>query len=184
VRKINVNIIVMENNIHNELEYLMSADMYQKYMATQEKEIKVNFTNDKKFYRRRIIQLTKDLFKENEMPQGVKNNFNNYIKHCIMYLKIVDKTDILQKQYGSIEGRDLSKREDISMCELDSEFLKSGLNPPVATLDNYVIKTNTDAPHPPPQKKIVNLKTPELKNKGIKGKGGKNRKKKKKDINK
>ena len=38
----------MENNIHNELEYLMSADMYQKYMATQEKEIKVNLTNDKK----------------------------------------------------------------------------------------------------------------------------------------
>ena len=174
----------MENNIHNELEYLMSADMYQKYMATQEKEFKIDFTNDKKFYRRRIVQLTKDLFKDNELPQSVKNNFNNYIKHCIMYLKVVDKTDILQTQYGNIEERDLSKGRDISMCELDSDFLKSGLNPQVVTLDNYVIKTNTDAPRPPPQKKIVNLKTPELKNKGVKSKRGKNGKNLKKDINK
>ena len=172
----------MENNIYNELEYLMNADMYQKYMATQETEIKVNFTNDKKFYRRRIIQLTKDLFKENDLPQSVKTNFNNYIKHCIMYFKLLDKTEILQKQYGNMEGLDLSKKEDISMNELDSEFLKSGLKPPVATLDNYVVKTNTEAPRPPPQKKIVNLKTPELKNKGVRG--SKKGKKKKKDINK
>ena len=172
----------MENNIHNELEYLMNADMYQRYMATQEKEIKVNFINDKKFYRRRILQLTKDLFKENNLPQSVKNNFNNYIKHCIMYFKLLDKTEILQKEYINVEGVDLSQKEDISMCELDNEFLKSGLNPPVATLDNYVIKNNTEAPRPPPQKKVVNLKTPELKNKGVRS--GKKGKKKKKDINK
>ena len=174
-----MNIIIMDNNIHNELEYLMSDDMYKKYMATQETGFKVDFINDKKFYRKRVVQLTKDLFKDNDLPKSVKNNFNNYIKHCVMYLKIVDKTDILQRQYVNIEERDLSKGEDISIYELDSEFLKSGLNPPVTTLDDYVIKTNTDAPRPPPQKKIVNLKTPELKNKGVK-----NRKKKKKDINK
>ena len=172
----------MENNIHNELEYLMNADMYQRYMATQEKEIKVNFINDKKFYRRRILQLTKDLFKENNLPQSVKNNFNNYIKHCIMYFKLLDKTEILQKEYINVEGVDLSQKEDISMCELDNEFLKSGLNPPIPTLDNYVIKNNTEAPRPPPQKKVVNLKTPELKNKGVRS--GKKGKKKKKDINK
>ena len=178
-----MNIIEMGNNIHNELEYLMNSDMYQKYMATQEKDIRINFTKDQKFYKKRIIQLTKDLFKETDTPHSVKTNFNTYIKDCILYFKLVDKTDILQGDYGTIEGRDLTKQEDISMSQLDSDFLKSGLTPPTATLDNYVIKTNIEEPRAPPQKKVVNLRAPELKRKGVNPKVGKKRKKKKKDIN-
>jgi len=176
----------MENNIHNELEFLMSADMYQKYMSVHENEITINLENDKKFYKKRIVQLTKDLFKETDSPQSVKSNFNTYIKQCIMYFKIVDKTDILQGHYVNIEESNLTKGDDISICELNNEFLKSGLNPPTATLDNYVIKTNIEHPRPPPQKKVVNLKAPELKIKGVKNKVGKKvkkEKKKKKDIN-
>ena len=177
----------MENNIHSELEFLMSADMYQKYMSVHENEITINLENDKKFYKKRIIQLTKDLFKETGSPQSVKSNFNTYIKQCIMYFKIVDKTDILQRHYVNIEECDLTKKDDdISMCELNNKFLKSGLNPPTATLDNYVIKTNIEDPIQPPQKKVVNLKAPELKIKGLRNRVGKKQrkgKKEKKDIN-
>ena len=42
VKKININIIVMENNIYNELEFLMNPELYQKYMDSKEKDISNN----------------------------------------------------------------------------------------------------------------------------------------------
>lgn len=171
----------MENNIYNELEFLMNPELYQKYMDSKEKDISNNFIQDKRFYKKRIIQLTKDMFKdERDLPESLKQCFKSYLKNCILYLKVEDKTEIIQTEYNNLKKKQNVVTKDLDTTSLvnqaDSTFLSKNIKDDTKTLDNYVIKKPLKKPSPkPPQKKIVNLKTPELKRKGLK-------KKKKKDI--
>ena len=58
-----------------------------------------NLINDKKFYKKRILDLTKKLFRNEVEDTQLANCFNSYIKSCIIYLKFLDKKDIIQKKY-------------------------------------------------------------------------------------
>ena len=54
----------INNNVISELEYLMNPCMYEKWM--KKNSIKLNSTDlkkDIKFYKKRIIQLTKNMMK-------------------------------------------------------------------------------------------------------------------------
>ena len=70
------------NNVFNELEYLSNRSLYEKYITQQKILNDQEFKNDKKFYRKRIIQLTKDLYsndieKYNNIPLNeIKKIFN------------------------------------------------------------------------------------------------------------
>lgn len=170
----------MENNIYNELQFLMNPELYQKYMDSKEKDISTNLTEDKKFYKKRIIQLTKDMFKDDKvLPESLRQCFKSYLKNCIMYLKLEDKTEIIQTEYNNLKKKNTEPKDldaPALVNQVDSTFLSKNIKDDTKTLDNYVIKKPLKKPSPkPPQKKIVNLKTPELKIKGLK-------KKKKKDI--
>ena len=163
------------SDIQSELEFLMNCELYEKYKHKQETEDTSLFINDKRFYKKRIIQLTKDLFKPNKHSESINLLYNNYIKTCIDHFKMKDKMDIIQTEYSN-EPDNKPKAEtetDISLGQIDNEFLKSVLNKPSSSnLDDYVIKTINEPPPPPhlPKKKIVNLTNPELMNKGVKKK--------------
>ena len=170
------------SNIQAELEYLMNSDLYAKYKEKHKVEEECLFETDKIFYKKRIIQLTKDLFKEEQHPESVNHFFKNYVKNCIRYFKMVDKRDILQVEYDGVNEKSSNSQYDISMSEVNNEFLKSGHFKTKTTLDNYVVKkvSKPKKEKSPPIKKIVNLKNPELMSKGVKKKQKK--KKKKKEI--
>jgi hypothetical protein len=83
------------------LNCLMNKKQYEKYVATQvSKSVQ---EEEKKFYRKRIYCLTKELLLTKEEPMNllpdVKYAFDNYIKSCIHYFKVLDSHDILQQEY-------------------------------------------------------------------------------------
>lgn len=140
---------------------------------------------DKKFYRKRIFDLTKSLLINKDIPSDlfpdVKYSFDNYVKTCIQYFKAIDNNDIIQNEYkdlenvGEILDEYLENEMDVSELNIDSKekadklMMRSiELKP---TLNNFVqkIKIKTEEIILPKQKEI-NLKDPSLKTKGIKKK--------------
>ena len=74
------------------LDCLMNKEQYAKYVA--QKISKKVSNRDKKFYRKRIVNVTKELLLPdsslNILPD-VKYAFDNYVKSCVHYFKLIDK---------------------------------------------------------------------------------------------
>ena len=109
------------NNVFNELEYLSNPYLYEKYINQKNIQNDEIFEKNKKFYKKRVIQLTKDLY-NNELDNyqvplvELKKNFNKYIKECIDILRILDKNDILQDEYKNLR---IEKKEKL---DIDSSY--------------------------------------------------------------
>ena len=172
------------NNIMDELEYLMNPCMYEKWMKKNEKKIKVSdLKSDVKFYKKRIIQLTKDMMKGQHITNSVNKAHNEYMKSCVAYLRFLDTKDILQEEY-----KDIPEQPDISDDDIEGDPNNSLINPSYLhkqnKIEDYIdVKKISNVPKNDtylPEKKDLKLKDPELKKKGVKKKKGK---KKKKNIN-
>lgn len=170
------------------LECLMNKDTYKKYVATKKKSV-VN-KKDQKFYRRRILSLTKELLYPEEAVEktttptttstttpdpNIVGLFQIYSKACIEYFKTLDKNDIIQEDYSSLTSRETAEMsaEDIkTQAEIDQLFMRSIHVKEPTTLDKFV-KRSTNAPKEDPilpKQKDINLRDPALKNKGIRKK--------------
>lgn len=83
------------------LECLMNKDTYNKLMAHKTLVTKKN--QDKEFYHNRILHLFEQLM-TNTQPEGMMQDvtyaFENYVKTCIRYFKIIDESDIIQQDYN------------------------------------------------------------------------------------
>jgi hypothetical protein len=139
---------------------------------------------DKRFYRKRIYSLFKEII-SGKPPQDlfldVKSTYETFVTTAINYFKAIDRSDIIQSEYGeSVSVEDLSNNTiDGSMnCSINdatdyNEGLLSSLrsvkmNTP--TLDKYVTKIRTKKKEELilPQQKDINLQNPEFKSKGVK----------------
>jgi hypothetical protein len=106
-----------EDLIHQiTLDCLVNKDVYIKM---QHKPIinKVS-KKDKKFYRKRILNLTRELLlkKEteyNEINPDIKNGFDVFVKTCIQYFKVIDKNDIIQEDYTIFDEEEIDIKKDI-----------------------------------------------------------------------
>ena len=166
------------------LDCLINKEIFDKHKSI-EKNMKLN-KKDKKFYRKRILNLTRELLlsdKENEnkniIPPDLLYAFNNYVKTCINNFKTIDKNDIIQEEYKAIDlsNNDSYLEFDFELKELQDKtvednklFMRS-----IKTknyLDDFVkykyIKKEEDIILP--KMKDINLKEPNLRNKGIKKK--------------
>ena len=166
------------------LECLMNKDTYKKYVATKKKSV-VN-KKDQKFYRRRILSLTKELLYPEEAAEkpanattmndpNVMGLFQIYSKACIEYFKTLDKNDIIQEDYSTLTttGTHEMSPEDIkTQAEIDQQFMRSIRVKEAATLDKFVKRSTTAPKEAPilPKQKDINLRDPALKNKGIRKK--------------
>jgi len=165
-----------ENFIHQiTLDYLINKENYKKSLeGTRSKNAN---RKDKKFYRKRILNLTRDLliFKENEEPlfPDVKFAFEVYVKTCIEYFKTLDECDIIQEDYNELEELEAllgTNSSDIlenstSVKDADNLLMRSIK---VSPLDKFVKRTILKKEEPIiPLQKEINLNEPYLKNKGI-----------------
>jgi len=171
------------------LECLMNKDTYKKYVATKKKSV-VN-KKDQKFYRRRILSLTKELLYPEEATTPEKSTtstpattindpniiglFQIYSKACIEYFKSLDKNDIIQEDYSTLTttGTGEMSPEDIkTQSEIDQQFMRSIHVKEATTLDKFVKRSTTAPKEDPilPKQKDINLRDPALKNKGIRKK--------------
>jgi hypothetical protein len=152
-------------NHATELEFLMNPVLYQKYA----KKADPISAADAKFYRRRVLQLTRNMFKENKYPPSLRGAFEEYIKLTISYLKTEDTKDIIQEEYDHLEME----------SELDTDIpdpltiegsAKQIFNTPVRSIKDFVTITRTTETRSVPEKKSIELSDPKLKMKGVKKK--------------
>ena len=110
--------------IHNiDLEYLINPDQHKK-MAEKYEENLIN-EDEKKFYRKRMLQLTRDLIAGDIQNSNLESAFNSYMQESIKYFKFMDKKDIIQGEYkelnDEIKKRKERKMEKIRQQELDNK---------------------------------------------------------------
>lgn len=172
----------MSDQLINEitLECLMNKDQYAKYINYKLPIIQESNKKDKKFYRRRIQQLTKQLL-SNELPPvlsaDVKYTFETYIKNCVEFFKALDKTDIIQEDHHvdpadtTITALELATNDSPPLnMEAANKLMMRSVQVDY-TLDKFVkykkIQFNKEPPPPLPKQKDINLRDPLLKHKGI-----------------
>jgi hypothetical protein len=160
------------------LDYLVNKDYIAKMNSmteNQNQELKIK--KDKRFYRKRVFNLTKELL-SGEEPQDIfpdiKQAFDNYMRHCISYFKAIDCSDIMQEEYNE---------SDLLPDELlpdDKLPLKNNMNKLIMrskpnNLDNFIMRVVKNEPKIViPQQKVMNLRDPSLKIKGVLEKKKKN----------
>ena len=162
------------------LEYLMNREQYSRY---QQKRKEIN-KKDRKFYKRRIYDLTRQLL-NNEKPEilmpDVATAFDHYAGVCIEYFKVLDRTDILQEGYRDCDLGNLVINQDNHPHSEQPQYQPQDQNQWLMR-QTKVVKTPTlydnfikRKPKPVtqmfiPQEKEIDLKAPDLKNKGIRKK--------------
>jgi hypothetical protein len=122
--------------------------------------------------------LNNEPISENIFPD-VTNGFQNYIKACVDYFKTLDKTDILQEDYQSIQdslNRDINNEinvDYVSNTEQANQMIMRSIKiQEPNSLEKLVKRTQTKRVKQMilPREKDINLKDPILKNKGIREK--------------
>ena len=163
------------------IDYLINKGIYKNHL--DKVKMKNASKKDKKFYRKRILNLTKDflLFNEKEdILPDVKNAFEIYVKTCVEYFKMLDKTDIIQEDYGDLEESEKEKELDNlfnnEKINVENTHNSSSLNDNLMMrsiqikypLDKFVKRNKFKKEEEVlPIQKEINLQEPYLKNKGI-----------------
>ena len=128
---------------------------------------------DVKFYRRRIVAMTKELFRQGTSCKSLQLAFDCYVNSAVAHLKMLDTKDILQKEYQGLEASQPSaicpQEASLKLEEANSRIMKA--QQIGGTLDSFVTSTKTvESEEVPPKLKTINLHDPQLKTKGVKRK--------------
>lgn len=86
------------------MDTMINVAAYSKYMARKETDTKIRSTetkSERRFYKKRILELTKQLIKNpaHTSDSTVINTCNAYINACIVHFKFVDLSDTLQMEH-------------------------------------------------------------------------------------
>jgi hypothetical protein len=142
--------------------------------------------DDRSFYRKRIVSITKDMLKGEYVCANLEKIHNDYIKSLIHHFKTTDEFEILQSEYTISQSKtnvDVSgQTHDLSMQLHDlsgqvqqqqqiNAVMMKHTNKRVS-LDNFVMKKAIHIKQliPAPKRKEINVNTPAHKVKGIKPK--------------
>jgi hypothetical protein len=165
------------------LDCLLNKQMYNSQIRS--KKTKQINKEERKFYRKRIFNLFKEIINGNipeDLSPDVKYAYDNFMNTTINYFKTIDNNDIIQSEYKDIIlSQDSSSNSFIdSSTNLHAYNLKPenlevdllltrSIKLEVPTLDKYVTKTRTKKKEEIifPKQKEINLNDPQLKNKGI-----------------
>ena len=159
------------NNITNlaTLTFLTNP-LYSKEISKTEKECAQTNKIDRKFYRKRLNTLHKQLLHGDTIDKDIKRAHDEFIRISIGFLKMTDKKDILQTEYDGNEINSILPSTSFNLNTTNSQMMNC--KEQKCTLDNFVTSkiVNITPPPPPPQKKKINLKDEKLRKKGIKKK--------------
>ena len=158
------------------LEYLMNPTLYDKYVKTpaiiaNNKEQ----TENLRFYKKRILNLTKQMLKGEVIDNTLHECFIEYTNTMITYLQFIDKRDIIQEDYHNVKStkpQNIKTTGDISSA---NNMLIKKTTANTRTLDKFVNITSTKTEKRiVPTKKSINIKDPYLRDKGVPPKKKKN----------
>ena len=156
------------------LDCLLNKEQYSKYLKATLQKTAESSKKDRKFYKRRILQMTKDMLLSDDISASSDMiiAFDNFSRTCISYFKMVDRTDILQTDYPPVDTLDTMAEVPEMSIEDSIKSLIRPIKITNITMDQFVKRTNTAQPTQQiiPLKRNINLKDPELRNKGIRKK--------------
>jgi hypothetical protein len=173
---------------------MANIDTYNKYLKKNNLDHDTVLKRDKKFYKKRIIAMIKDILNNNvnnnsdsPIDDIVINAFNSFARLCISHFKFKDTMDNIQGDYKGmdfksnlndgidsniVDGINNEEFKTDTINEANKLFMKQ-VDKKIITMDNFVIKTS-----PPPEDEIIipktkdfNLKDPKYKKKDIKKSG-------------
>ena len=167
------------------LEYLVSNSQKKKlanssFFINQQHSLK----KDKKFYKKRIVNLIKNVLttEDIELPSDLKKNIDIIFNKIIIHFKEIDKAEIIQTEYNTIPIHEQVLPDDTFNEEMIADEITSELNKEVIMdvskicmrkrdnnpLEKFITITKGPQEEPIyPQKKKLKLKTQEFKRKGI-----------------
>ena len=160
------------------LDCLLNKEMFNKHVKTQKAKL-IN-KEERKFYKKRIYNLFKELLITKEEPEDllpdVKYAYDNFIYSCIHYFKTIDNNDLNQEEYKNLnnEEPDISNIPELNDNNLKTEeeankLLMRSIKITTPPLDKFVKRKTTKVEEQiiMPKQKEINLNDPELKLKGI-----------------
>ena len=149
-----------------DLLYFTNNNVYKQ--VDKKEEENPNDEEDIKFYRKRILHLTKQLLKnEIKTTPSIKASFNDYINQVIMDFKFIDKKELLQKEYEDIKIESHKPKEDFKLQVENEKLIKKKTVKPKTMSDFIVQKNKKIKKYIPPKVKKYDIKTEDFKKKGI-----------------
>ena len=163
--------ISMSELVNISLQYFSNKGQYDLLMKKNNMSMDKTYLSDKKFYKKRILDLTRKAFRNEIEDNHVKCSFDNYVISCINYLKFTDKKEIYQEQYDNIIQQEvLVENGDILDTTYDAcDYLMcKPEDVKTLNLDTFVKRKKVvTKPMVMPKKPEINIKKPEYKTKGI-----------------
>jgi len=85
---------------HVTLDLMVNQPQYERYLRNKEADLTGKFEKAKRFYKKRIIEMTRELLKGETLSDiFVLQAFEAYAKSCITYFRNKDKNDTLQEEH-------------------------------------------------------------------------------------
>ena len=155
----------LSRNVQMDLLYLTNGRMKHRINHLE----KVLNKDDLKFYRKRILQETKNYLRDGNLESSIDKAFENYADKLIEYYKFIDKKEMIQKEYKEIKKEKKKKVKELDILEENKRMMK-GVEPPVKTIKDFVnvVAEKSKKKRIIPKLKKYNLKKDELRIKGLK----------------
>ena len=155
----------LSRNVQMDLLYLTNGRMKHRINNLE----KVLNKDDLKFYRKRILQETKNYLRDGNLESSIDKAFENYADKLIEYYKFIDKKEMIQKEYKDIKKEKKKKVKELDILEENKRMMK-GVEPPVKTIKDFVnvVVEKSKKKRIIPKLKKYNLKKDELRIKGLK----------------
>lgn len=157
-----------------DLMYFTNTSTFKKINTKKYKEKQVEYDKNLKFYRKRILQITKNLLRGEEDNEEIKRLFKNYSWELIEHFKFLDKKEILQKDYEDLGENKKNVVKDFELENQNKLMMREKKDAEKKTIESFIdvkIKNKKETKKPYiPKKKVINITLDEFKNKGVKNK--------------
>ena len=149
-----------------DLLYLTNPNIMHKYTKTQ--ELNSIDKEELKFYRKRILMLTKDYLRGHKENTTLDNVFNSYANNLIDYFKFIDKKEIIQEDYKNIKQKKQKLDKSFKLIDENKKMMKQAKIETKTIKDFLPIVTRAK-----PKKKVVipKKKNFDIKNEKFRTKG-------------
>ncbi len=150
-----------------DLLYLTNPNIMHKYNKTQ--EINSIDKDELKFYRKRILMLTKDYLRGHKENNTLDNVFNSYANSVINYFKFIDKKEIIQEDYKDIKQKKQKLDKSFKLTDENKKMMKQA-KIETKTIKDFLPIVTREKPKKKvviPKKKKFDIKNEKFRTKGL-----------------
>ena len=100
----------VSQNSQVDLLYLTNPNFKLKYNKQVKKLVN---DEDLKFYRKRVLQETKDMLRGNRITTVIDDAFENFVNELIKHYKFIDKKQIIQNEYKDLPEKKVKNKKPL-----------------------------------------------------------------------